>query len=145
MSKPRKDEPLKMPSYRGGNDALFKFVKEHLKYPKEALDHKIEGSVEVAYDVDGSGKVRNIRILESLGYGCDEEVIRLVSMLKYEKAFNKGRNVTLHRKLKVNFKLPEEKKTAGQKINYQLVQNKPKTEQEEKKPTKTISYTINFN
>ena len=134
-----------MPSYRGGNDALFKFVKEHLKYPKEALDHKIEGSVEVAYDVDGSGKVRNIRILESLGYGCDEEVIRLVSMLKYEKAFNKGRNVTLHRKLKVNFKLPEEKKTAGQKINYQLVQNKPKTEQEEKKPTKTISYTINFN
>ena len=84
LSKPRKDEPLKTPHYRGGNEALFKFIKSNLNYPEEALANKIEGDVEASYDVDGLGRTRNIKIVTSLGYGCDEEVKRLIGLLKYE-------------------------------------------------------------
>lgn len=133
-----------MPYYRGGNEALFQFIQKHLKYPKEALEAKIEGTVEVAYEVDGQGRVKHIRILEGLGYGCDEEVKRLIGLLQYEKMYNKGRNVTLHRKLKVNFKLPKPKKAAGQKIHYQLVKSQAKTDSEKKNPAQNISYSINF-
>lgn len=139
MSKPRKDEMLKMPRFRGGESALRDFLKQNLKYPKEALDNKIEGAVEASYDVDGNGVVRNIKITESLGHGCDEEVIRLIKLLKYEKAFNKGRRVTSHKKLKVDFRLPTQPKS--KKINYTVT--KPNTTKTEQKPTKsTYSYTI---
>ena len=138
MSKPRKDEPLKMPYYRGGEEGLRQFVMQKLQYPEEALKNKIEGDVEASYDVDGLGRTRNIRILSSLGYGCDEEVIRLVKLIKYEKAYNKGRNVTLHRKLKVNFKLSKDRK-----ISYQLVKSTSKEKEQNKQSTsKTVTYTI---
>tara|TARA_A100000171_G_scaffold30172_1_gene28397 strand:- start:1094 stop:1537 length:444 start_codon:yes stop_codon:yes gene_type:complete len=119
MSKPRKDEPLKTPQYRGGVQALKKFLSEQLKYPEEALKNKVEGVVEVAYDVDGLGRILNVKILTGLGSGCDEEVIRLVKMLVYETAINKGKNTLTHKKLKVDFKLPKPKKAPVQ-YNYQL-------------------------
>ena len=143
MSKPRKDEPLRHPTYRGGETALKKFVQEHLQYPQEALEKKIEGVVKAKYDVDSLGKIRNIKITESLGHGCDEEVIRLIGLLKYEKAFNKGRNVTLHRSIKVDFKLPAIKAKAKTTINYQLVASKKPVEPP-KKDLGKINYTIKF-
>lgn len=132
-----------MPAYKGGNEALRRFIQTNLKYPKEALEQKIEGVVKASYDVDGLGRVRNIKIVEGLGYGCDEETIRLIGLLKYEKAFNKRRNVTLHRTLKLDFKLPKEKTTKQTQVNYQLVGNK-KVSESEKKPPGKINYTIKF-
>lgn len=143
MSKPRKDEPLKMPRYRGGEEALRNFVTSNLKYPKEALENKIEGEVEISYDVDGLGRISNVRVLQSLGFGCDEEVIRLVKLLKFEKAFNKGRRVTSHKKLKVNFKLPAQKKE--QKVQYQITNSDNKTTSANPKKPTTYNYTIKFN
>lgn len=143
MSKPRKDEPLKMPRYRGGESALISFIEAKLKYPQEALDNKIEGSVEASYDVDGLGRISNVRILTSLGYGCDQEVVRLVKLLKFEKAFNKGRNVSAHKKLKVDFKLPVTK-SKSQQLNYQLTSKTPKEMPSDKTKAKSYSYTINL-
>lgn len=131
-----------MPRYRGGMEALKRFISENLKYPQAALDHRIEGSVEVAYDVDGLGRVKNVRILSGLGYGCDEEVIRLVNMLVYEKATNPGRNVTSHKKLKIDFKLPK-KKLARTQLQYQYVREQPS--KETAKPQKERGYTITLN
>ena len=79
------------------------FITTNLKYPKEALENKVEGAVEVAYDVDGLGKIRNVNILSGIGHGCDEEVIRLVNLLVYEKAINKGKKTLTHKKLKIDF------------------------------------------
>lgn len=142
MSKPRKDEPLKSPQYKGGMAALKKFIADHLVYPQEALNAKIEGTVEVAYDVDGLGRIKNARILSGIGYGCDEEVIRLINSLVYQTAINKGKNTLTHKKLKINFKLPAAK-PAGLSFNYELKKNLPVIE----KPTAvkpTLSYTISI-
>ena len=142
MSKPRKDEPLKMPRYHGGDEALKKFIADHLKYPTDALKGKVEGEVEVSYDVNGLGLISKIKILKSLGHGCDEEVVRLVKMLKFEKAYNKGRSVTSHKKLKVDFKLPVQKKE--QKVQYQITPKIKILKKETSKP-QTYNYTININ
>ncbi|WP_323756682.1 energy transducer TonB [Roseivirga sp.] len=141
MSKPRKGEPLKTPQYRGGVQALKKFLSEQLNYPEEALKNKVEGVVEVAYDVDGLGRILNVKILTGLGSGCDEEVIRLVKMLVYETAINKGKNTLTHKKLKVDFKLPKPKKVATQ-YNYQLT---PATTKPNPAKSKSGGYTITVN
>lgn len=144
MSKPRKDQPLKMPRYKGGMHALKVFIKNNLKYPASALEQRVEGAVEVAYDVDGLGRIRNVKILSGLGHGCDEEVIRLVNLLVYEKATNPGRHILSHKKLKVDFKLPAAKvaaKASTRTIQYHLT---PAQKKPESKPSLKVgkSYTI---
>lgn len=133
-----------MPRYRGGENALKSFISDNLKYPQEALDKKIEGTVEAAYDVDGLGRISNIRILTSIGHGCDDEVIRLIKLLKFEGGFNKGRNVTAHKKLKVDFKLPSPKSTIKQTVRYRLVADNKNGDKNSEKQNK-INYTIKFN
>lgn len=145
MSKPRKDQPLKLPRYKGGMEALKNFIATNLEYPEEALAHKIEGVVEVAYNVDGLGRIRNVRITSGLGYGCDEEVVRLINLLVYEKANNPGRNTMSHKKLKIDFKLPKAKPKPQppkpvKTIRYHLTTAKKNNEVEP--PKKSNSYTI---
>ncbi|MFT6969617.1 MAG: TonB family protein [Roseivirga sp.] len=144
MSKPRKDEPLKTPIYKGGMVALKKFISENLVYPKEALNERIEGDVEVAYDVDGLGRILNIKVLSGLGYGCDNEVVRLINSLVYQKAINKGKNTLTHKKLKINFKLPARPKTNALNLNYQI-KTEPPQGSKALQPKTVFNYTISVN
>ena len=118
MDKGKKKKFLKKQYYPGGQKALDKFIKGHLKYPEEALENKIEGSVQVAYDVNPKGKVFNAKVIRSLGYGCDEEAIRVVNLLKYSDARQRGVNVKLSTKIIIHFKLPA-KPIMQFKYNYQ--------------------------
>lgn len=61
-----------------GKEAYEKYLADSLRYPEEALDMHIEGEVVVGFTVRGSGQPANFRVLQPLGYGCDEEAIRLI-------------------------------------------------------------------
>ncbi|MDN5348663.1 MAG: periplasmic protein TonB [Bacteroidales bacterium] len=125
---------IDLPRYSGGKDALSKFIRENLKYPKEALEAKVEGKVVIDFDVDDNGAVHNVRLVQGIGFGCDEEAMRIVSLLRYQKVRNRGRRVLMHSKLNIRFNLPQFL------INYKIVNNKAKA----KEPNKdhTISYII---
>ena len=142
MHKPKKPKDfLKVPQYPGGKVAMTKFINDHLIYPEDALDNKIEGTVEAEYHVDGLGKIKNVNILKGLGHGCDEEVKRLVSSLAFEKAVNRGLKTSTRKTLKINFKLPKKKAPS---LQYQLVKTKPKKEEPIEKSggyNITISYS----
>ena len=91
MKKPRKVKDfLELPKYPGGHKDFESFIYKNLKYPKAALEKGIEGVVFLHYDVDDNGKVSNIIIEKGVGYGCDEEAIRLVGLIKYPKIKNRG-------------------------------------------------------
>jgi TonB family protein len=111
MSKERKDNHfIKKPFYEGGITALRKFIKENLKYPKEALEKKIEGTVLVKYDIDYTGKVTEAKVLKGIGHGCNEEAKRLIKLLKYEVPKGPRKlKVSFHKETKINFRLPKEK------------------------------------
>jgi hypothetical protein len=149
MSKPRKDELLKTPQYRGGMAALKEFIKSNLKYPKAAEEHKVEGAVEVAYDVDGLGKIRNVKVLAGIAHGCDEEVIRLVNLLVYEKAINKGKKTLTHKKLKIDFHLPKAqppKPDQQRKVTYTITKPLVPTEaNKQEQGGKSYTIKVNFN
>ena len=50
----------------------------YLKYPKEAEENKISGTVIVVYDTDSNCHIINIRIEKGIGFGCDEEAMRVL-------------------------------------------------------------------
>ena len=94
------------PSYPGGNEALKKFVGQNLIYPPEALQKGVQGTVRVKFEIDHKGNVSRPEIMDGLGYGCDEEARRIVSILKFEATKVSGLRVIHHKTLNINFRLP---------------------------------------
>lgn len=54
------------------------YVRQNLQMPEEARRNHISGIVRVEFDVDNNGKPSHLRIVKSLGHGCDEEAMRLL-------------------------------------------------------------------
>ena len=125
LLKNRKPESfIKQPTYPGGVDELNKFITSNLKYPQEAIDNNIQGTVSVDFDIDVFGKIILTKIKHGIGYGCDEEAVRLVKLLQFSKRKYQGVHVIFHRNLNINFKLntatklPDPEKTQSFVINY---------------------------
>lgn len=137
----KKNKPfLKLPTYPGGSKALKDFILANLKYPAEALENKIQGSVFVAYEVNDNGNVNNAYIVRGIGSGCDEEALRLVNLLKYTKVKNIGQRVKSSMKISINFNL-----TAAHKTQTSYQYNYTQTSKDEKPKTNTYTYTLNIN
>ncbi|MEO5907391.1 MAG: energy transducer TonB [Saprospiraceae bacterium] len=107
MKKERKDKDfIKSPYYAGGKSALEAFVKKELRYPKEALAAKVEGTVSVRYTVDFKGHIMDAHVISGIGHGCDEEALRIVNILQF-KVPNDGKIKSKYtRKLHIHFRLP---------------------------------------
>ena len=73
-----RDETAVRASPEKGFKKYERYIKRNLNYPLEARNEKIEGEVVVQFKVLPSGEYFDIRIIKSLGYGCDEEVMRLI-------------------------------------------------------------------
>ena len=133
--KKKKKKFLEKPQYPGGAKALREFVKAHLQYPQDAMEQRIEGVVTIGYQVNDDGFVENPTVIKSLCPSCNEEAIRLVQMLRYDKARNRGIRLKVNCKLNINFHLaPTPAPTSGT-ISYTLQPTKKKDDK--KKPSKS--------
>lgn len=104
---------IKQPYFKGGQPAMDALIKRELKYPQEALDHNIEGTVSVRYDIDHRGRVVKAKVLQGIGHGCDEEAIRLIRLFKFVVPKNpKGVKLTFHKTTLIHFRLPGKAKQA---------------------------------
>ncbi len=135
-----KDSFVNKPEFPGGKTGLAKFIRKNLKYPKEALDNKIEGKVFLSFRVEFDGNIKDIKVINGLGYGCDEEACRVIGLMKFTEAKNKGSKVSIKRKLAVHFKLPKQK-PKKQNVNIQYTYTSKS--KEEPKET-TYSYKIDL-
>ncbi|MCX6303432.1 MAG: energy transducer TonB [Bacteroidetes bacterium] len=134
---------LKLPRYIGGSVAFREFIAANLQYPDKARDARVEGSVVVEYDIHDNGMVRNPKVLKGIGYGCDEEALRVVGMLRFETVKNRGVRVKMTTKTTIHFKLPP-----GVQINYSVTSKEvppatAETNQDNPGPV-TYEYTISF-
>ncbi len=116
MKKEKKDKHfIKKPVYPGGPVAMKSFIKSQLKYPKEALDNKIEGTVTLRYTINQHGQVIDTKVIKKLGFGCNEEAIRIVKLLKFKVAKSYKTKALFHKTINIHFRLPP---TTDQKVVY---------------------------
>jgi TonB family protein len=107
MKKERKDKDfVKSAYFEGGKAALEAFVKKELRYPKEALEAKVEGTVSVRYTVDYKGRVTETAIISGIGHGCDEEALRIVRSMVFRVPEDGKIKSRYSRKLHIHFRLP---------------------------------------
>lgn len=147
MQKGHKDKHfIKKPIYEGGPKAIRQFIAQHLKYPKIALEKRIEGTVALKYSIGRKGKVTEVKIVSSVGHGCDEEAIRLVKMLEFKIPKTRGIKITFHKSIKIHFRLKTVDKPAPKatmEISYQVTTT-PSNKEKKLKDSSGYSYTINL-
>ena len=61
-----------------GTDLYIDSLLKNLKYPQKALEADIQGFVRVRFKVSSDGSLSDYIVIDSLGYGCDEEAVRLI-------------------------------------------------------------------
>ncbi len=109
-STPKKQQKktfLRIPTFPGGKDSYRQFIKANIVYPENALRNKVEGYVYVVYTVDNIGEIIDVEVTKGIGFGCDEEAIRVIRLMKYEPARNRGVKMKVEMKTRIHFKLPD--------------------------------------
>ena len=145
--KKHKKKFIKFPTLGGGREILIRMLKDNLVYPPEAQENKIEGNVLIEYQVNNLGEVIDARVVHGIGFGCDEEALRLVKLIKYQEVKNRGLKVTTKNRIKIPFHLKEQTGQAGITVTY--LAGKGKSEMPEasvsfKKKTYTYSIRIHY-
>lgn len=100
-------------SFPGGDAAWLRYLQQNLN-GDVATNHKAPVgayTVVIQFVVDKEGKISQITPLTSLGYGMEEEVIRILKKApRWKPAFQDGRNVKAYRKQPVTFMVMKEEK-----------------------------------
>lgn len=99
-----------MPKYPGGNDAMYAFLGENIKYPEKAKKEGISGRVYVTFVVEKDGSVTNVKILRGAEESLDKEAMRVIKLMpKWEPGTQKGKPVRVQYNLPVKFALNKDK------------------------------------
>ena len=94
-----------MPSFPGGQSALFDFMAKNIKYPEVAVECGIEGRVLVTFIVKKDGSLSDVRVAKSVDPSLDKEAVRIIkSMPKWNPGTHKGMYVNVKFTLPVTFR-----------------------------------------
>ncbi|MBF9255253.1 energy transducer TonB [Pontibacter sp. 172403-2] len=104
------DEPFitvdQMPEFTGGEKALFAFLSNNINYPARARQAGAEGLVVVTFVVAANGSIQNVEVLKGLGFGTEEEAIRVIrKMPQWTPGRQNGRAVPVRYTLPIRFSL----------------------------------------
>lgn len=133
--KGRKKKIIEKPHFVGGKKAMRDFIVGNLVYPQEAIKNKIEGSVHCRYKLNHLGKVVEVDVLSGIGYGCDQEAVRLIKSMTFEppKIPHKIR-AFFQKTIRIHFKLKKTKKPSKEPVTYtyQIKSDKPSKQKPQK-------------
>lgn len=99
----------KMPEFPGGIDSLKKFIVTNVKYPQEAIEKNIQGTVYLRFIIAKTGKVDNVQVTRGIDPFLDNEAIRVIKMLPdFEPGIQNQKPVAVWYSVPLVFQLPEE-------------------------------------
>jgi len=81
-------ELTQKPEFIGGINEFYTFVAKNFKMPKQAIDTNLKGKAFVKFIVEKDGSITNVELIRGIGFGTDEEVVRV---LKASPKWNPGK------------------------------------------------------
>ena len=76
-----------------------------MRYPEEAKDDEIEGTVKILAFIDRNGEVIDAQVLEGIGHGCDEAARQAVYYHRFKPGLQRGQKVKVQMVIPIEFKL----------------------------------------
>lgn len=95
-----------IPHFPGGNDSLYTYLRNNVKYPEFDMQLKHEGRVVVSFYVEKDGSLSDITIPAPLSPGLDREAVRVVRLMpKWVPGQSNGKNVRTIMQIPIVFRL----------------------------------------
>ncbi|ARS39101.1 hypothetical protein CA265_05185 [Sphingobacteriaceae bacterium GW460-11-11-14-LB5] len=92
------------PEFNGGAKAWSKYMERNLRYPYQAQEENVQGKVFVSFVVEKDGSVTDVKVLRGLGFGCDEEAIKVIKKSPlWKPGKNRGVPVRVKYNMAINF------------------------------------------
>jgi protein TonB len=70
-----------MPDFVGGPEALRRYMQRNLRFPSQAASAAVSGRVYISFTVNADGSISDVAVIKGLGYGTDEEAVRVISKM----------------------------------------------------------------
>jgi protein TonB len=110
--KPAEDEIFtaveQQAEFPGGPRAFGAFLQKNLRYPSAAQRANVGGKVYVQFVVNTDGTIQDVQVLKSVGFGCDEEAVRVIkSVPRWTPGKQSGRPVRSRFTQPITFVLSE--------------------------------------
>ena len=86
--------------YEGGQEAMYAFINQELKYPLLAKRNRIQGQCIVSFTLNPDGTLTGVKLVRQVGGGTGDEALRVVRLLKFKKP-----EYPILTSLPINFKL----------------------------------------
>lgn len=101
---------------------MLEFIYKNVKYPGEARENGVEGTVVIRYIIQEDGSIAQPEIIKNIGAGCGEEALRVVNLMndmpeKWIAGKQQGENVDVFFNLPVKFRLEKSKKKKKKNSN----------------------------
>ncbi|WP_316736694.1 energy transducer TonB [Pedobacter aquatilis] len=77
------------PEFEGGMKAWAKYIQRNLRYPYQAQEAGTQGKVFISFVVEKDGSISNVNLIRGIGFGCDEEALKVI---KKSPAWKPGKN-----------------------------------------------------
>ncbi len=81
-AKPKESEP------EGGWEAFSDYLRQNARLTADARNHNTNGTVQLQFNLNNNGDPQGFLVLRSVGYGCDQEAIRLVQNWEWVRGLN---------------------------------------------------------
>jgi protein TonB len=95
-----------MPMFNNGNGELSSYLENNMIYPDRARTAQVTGKVVVSFLVDVNGKVSDVVVEQGIGFGCDEEAVRVIeNMPTWKPAIQNGAAKAVRMRLPIEFRL----------------------------------------
>jgi protein TonB len=94
-------------AFPGGDQAWLRYLNKNLRYPDDAVNNEIQGTVTVQFIVDKEGNVSDVTAISGPDQGgLREEAVRVIKKSgRWTPAVQNGRNVKSYKKQPIVFKL----------------------------------------
>ncbi len=94
------------PEFPGGEEKLFKFLKDNITYPIKARENNVQGTVYVSFVIEKTGKINDVRVARGISIECDEEAVRIIKLMPdWKVAYQKGKPVRTLFNIPIKFTL----------------------------------------
>lgn len=95
------------PYWENPKMSLDTYLRTNLKYPDQAKEFEIQGTVKLSFVVETDGMASNIIVENSVGGGCDNEAIRLIQNMLWTPAVKNDSLVRTRATQEITFKIGE--------------------------------------
>lgn len=94
------------PEFTGGAKAWSKYMERNLRYPSRAQEEGAAGKVYVSFVVEKDGSITDVSVIKGIGFGCDEEAIKVIKKSPlWKPGKNKGVPVRVRYNMAINFQM----------------------------------------